>query len=261
MTSLRVVQVTDCHLQEDPNQHYRGTSSEDRLDRVLSHLVQTKPELDLLLLTGDLVHHGFESGYQRLASKVASIANEVVWLPGNHDDWPRMQLHPALCKPVWSSDSTPWTIVSLRSIYESDGWGVGALGQEQCDWLIEQLDVLQRAGRWVLIALHHPVLDVGSAWQDAIKLADARQLLAIIERAPHVKGVFSGHLHQQHDLSVKGVPFWVTPATASQFKAGTIEPEDELDERLSLPGYRNFTLAEDGSLTTDVIRVEDELET
>ncbi|WP_394165685.1 metallophosphoesterase family protein [Neptunomonas phycophila] len=256
MALTRIVQVTDCHLQESPSQLHRGMSTEDRFDAVLSHLTGCERNIDLLWLTGDLAHHGYESSYRRLAAKVSGIAKNIIWLPGNHDDWLQMQSYPELCQPVWAPDLTPWAFISLNSIYEADGRGSGALGKEQRQWLMDQLAALQQDNRWVLIALHHPALDVGSQWQDQIKLSDADALLDIIKASSCVKGVLSGHLHQQHDLFVGGVPFWVTPATAPQYKARTREPTDELDKRLSLPGYRVFTLSDNGELTTDVVRVD-----
>ncbi len=91
MNPLVIAQITDCHLQNDPQQGYRGLDVERHLDLVVGDLLQQSETIDMILWTGDLVHHGAIPGYQRLSERISKLSIPSFWIPGNHDDAELMQ--------------------------------------------------------------------------------------------------------------------------------------------------------------------------
>lgn len=251
MDKVRIIQVTDCHLQEHADHAFKGTNPEQRLLSTLQQLRFEGADVDLLLLSGDLVHHGYEGAYQRLQQYTDGIAKQTRWLPGNHDDAFKMREHPYLSQKVFVQGR--WCIIMLDSTSEPDGKGSGTLSQDE----LADLDraVSEHADKHVLLALHHPPMAVGSGWQDSIMLANAEAFWLQVMQYNNLKLVVCGHLHQDHKIERGSVSVLVTPATAPQFKAFTAEPELESDPWLSLPAYRVIDLFDDGSFSTFVKRV------
>lgn len=251
MDKIRIIQVTDCHLQESVDHPFKGTNPEQRLLSTLQQLRSDETVPDLLLLSGDLVHHGYVSAYQRLQQYTDGMAKEIRWIPGNHDDAVKMREYPSLSEKVFVQHN--WCIIMLDSTAEPDGKGGGALSQAELDWLGRV--VAEHADKYLLLVLHHPPVAVGSQWQDGIMLANAEAFWAQVMTYNNLKLIVCGHLHQAHQIEKGLVSVLATPATAPQFKASTIEPEMESDPYLSLPAYRVIDLFLDGKFSTIVKRV------
>lgn len=245
-----IVQVTDCHLQQHPGDTFKGSNPEQRLQAVLADIRAQSWQADALLLTGDVVHHGYPEAYQRLVTLTADIAPEVRWLPGNHDDAALMRRYSSLAEKILNVGS--WRILLLDSTSEPDGRGSGALAAEELAWLNTQL---QDESTYCLVALHHHFFDVASQWQNEIMLTNAPQFTACLQTSTAVKAVICGHLHQANQFSVAGIPVFATPATAPQFVMAVASAEVETDPLLSQPGYRILYLRADGALRTEVRRV------
>lgn len=245
---LKLVQITDCHLQNDPAQLYRELDVEVHFDRVLEQAVSHAP--DMLLLTGDLVHHGGPQGYQRLHRKLSSLSVPCYWIPGNHDDADLMQQIGGDMN-LRSVSCGRWGIVLLDSSSEPDGRGSGSLAQQELDFLSSQLQ--QCADKQMLVVLHHNPLPVNSGWQDPIMLANADAFWQIIDAHPNVRAVLCGHVHQQWRLERKGVDLYTTPASSVQFKPGcddfTLEDRNGFTE----PAFRVLELSDQGKIETRVI--------
>lgn len=252
---VRVLQLSDCHLSPEPGGLFRGIDPMLQLQTVAADARRRFAPADLLLLTGDLTHHGGPEAYRRLLQSVEGLAHRRHWLPGNHDVAASMQAveaaEPALgCKRI---DTPHWRILLLDSTDAPDGRGGGSLAQAELDWLQQQLS---DAGRhWVFIALHHNPVALGSVWQDAIMLGNAAPFWALVEACPQVRGVIFGHVHQQQQLWRASVQLFGAPSTALQFEAGCAEFQLETDMALARPGYRYYELADDGRIEAQLCRV------
>lgn len=245
---LTLVQITDCHLQNDASQRYRDVDVETGFDQVLERSLAQQP--DLLLLTGDLVHHGGPQGYQRLYCKLSSLAVPCYWIPGNHDDAELMQQIGGAMN-LRTVEQGGWVIVLLDSTAEPDGRGSGSLAQQELDFLRNQLR--QHADKPVLVALHHNPLPVNSRWQDQIMLANATAFWQIIDDHSNVRAVICGHLHQSGHQQRQGVDLYTTPASSVQFKPGCDELLLEDRAGVCAPGFRVIQLLPAGDISTRVI--------
>lgn len=248
---LRVLQVTDMHLQETPDIEMRGVNPEQRFLSVMKHLGTEKA--DMLLLTGDLSHHSIPA-YSRLSDYLQQLNYPSHWIPGNHDISGEMFRFAEQGYGKKSIDQNCWRILMLDSTSMPDGRGGGSLSEPELQFLRTELDEAAEELN-ILIVLHHNPVSVASRWQDSIMLANADQFWSILNCYPQVKGVMFGHVHQTWELEKDGVKLFSAPATAAQFKSRTERPETEDNQELSGPAYAAYELSDDGTITQKVRRL------
>lgn len=256
MNPLVIAQITDCHLQNDPQQGYRGLDVERHLDFVVDDLLQQSETIDMILWTGDLVHHGAVRGYQRLSERISKLSIPSFWIPGNHDDAELMQrigdqAEGSLNQRVVLAND--WAVILLDSTSEPDGQGGGSLAQSELSFLQQQLRALSDLS--CLIVLHHNPVPVESDWQDQIMLGNAEAFWQLLAAHENVRGVINGHVHQSKDSDINGVRVMMTPATSVQFKMGCSQFALEDQSALKAPAYRLLKLFSDGQIATSVKRV------
>ena len=87
---LLIAQITDIHLFADENQELLGLATTQSFQAVLERL-SLQPQLDLLLLTGDLAQDGKPESYQHVQNLLSPFCIPTYWLPGNHDCLPAME--------------------------------------------------------------------------------------------------------------------------------------------------------------------------
>jgi len=248
---LRVLQITDMHLQETPDIELRGVNPEQRFLSVLNHL--RTEEADMLLLTGDLSHHSIPA-YTRLSDYLQQLDIPSYWIPGNHDLSGEMFRFAEQGYGTKSIDLSGWRILMLDSTSMPDGRGGGALSEPELQFLRTELDEAAEELN-ILLVLHHNPVSVDSRWQDSIMLANADQFWSTVNCYPQVKGVVFGHVHQTWALERDGVKLFSAPATAAQFKSRTERPETEDNHELSGPAYATYELCDDGTITQKVRRL------
>ena len=105
----------------------------------------------------------------------------------------------------------------------------------------------------VLIATHHPVVDVGCPWLDKDRLTNATELLECLSEHSSVKSLVFGHAHQTVDAHFRHIRLLGTPSTCFQFEPASLA--FGIDD--AAPGYRWLQLHADGGLTTEVGRAAD----
>ena len=255
--SIRVLQITDFHLLESEVTALKGFYPEQRLDAVLASIRSGQSVVTAyhhLLLTGDLAQDAKHSVYQRILDKTVGLAQRRHWLAGNHDDTQVMSQFSEMQQKVVLDAN--WAIVLLDSTSNPNGVGSGSLSTAELALLasVDQLDVDH-----VLVALHHPPVNVGSVWQDEIKLANAEQFWQVLDKLHKVRAVTFGHLHQDHHIieqrAGKKIELFATPASAPQFKKQQLKPILEDDPLLALPAFREFELFANGQVSSVVHRV------
>lgn len=245
------MQVTDCHLQNNPLNLYRDQDVELQLDQLFAYLAESLSADTLLLLTGDLVHHGGADAYQRLVNKINALPFDTAWIPGNHDDVSLMRTFgETLNRNVIHRDG--WCLILLNSTSEPDGRGSGSLGKEQLEFLSQSLE--QNQDKHCFIVLHHNPLSVESGWQDPIMLADADLFWQRLDGQHQVKGIICGHVHQEWRWQHQGVDVMSCPASSVQFKKRCDDMTLEDEPELQLPAYRLIELFENGEIVSQVMR-------
>lgn len=246
--SLSIIQISDTHIQSDPEACFDEVDCAASLEAVLAH-INTHEHPDIMLLTGDLVHDPDAASYQRLQHLLKPVRAPVYVIPGNHDEPDVMQQQ--LGSPVRHDrvlEQGGWRVLLLNSWLQ--GEHAGHLHETELDWLDSELG--GHADTPSLIALHHPPVSIDSPWMDAMGLQNGTDFLAIIDRHPQVAAVIWGHIHQVFESERHGVKLLGAPSTCVQFKPASEQyAKDDI-----APGYRWLTLLPDGSLETGVKRVE-----
>jgi 3',5'-cyclic-AMP phosphodiesterase len=236
---MRVVQITDAHLYADIEARSRAGIPWRQFQQVLSAVVAEKP--DIVLFTGDISQDESAASYALAVQALEQLPCAWYWLPGNHDQPAFMAAERPMVDQV---DLGSWRILLLNT--QVAGKPFGELGIERLAKLAERLEEDDRP---TLIAMHHPPVDVGAVWMDAIGLQDRDAFWQLLSRYPQVNIILFGHTHQayaeHHVLGVgksKGevtVDVYGCPAMADQFLPGA---EQFAIDEASRPGYRVIDL-------------------
>ena len=244
----RVLQLTDPHLFAERDGHLRGRVSWQTLSAVIDHYRRNPWRADLIYLTGDLAQDETRGAYRNIRRAIDPLALPVDAVPGNHDDPDFMREELAAYGLCNERAVSGWTLVGLDS--HQPGEVAGRLGPRE----LERLDaVLERnAAGPVAVFLHHPPVDLGSAWLDRLGLEDRDAFLELAHRHANLRLIVFGHVHQAFAASEGTLDIIGTPSTCRQFKPKTVQ--FELDERP--PAYRRLEFCADGSFSTELVWVE-----
>ena len=253
---LALIQITDCHLFEDPASTLIGMNCNDSLDAVLALITEQEQHLDAFLCTGDLVQDGSVAGYKALSHKLEPFGKPYHWLCGNHDQRENMGEVIAERPDILSGICLyrNWQIIMLDS--QVPGKIHGYLSQAELVRLEQLLEQGKTEGRFSLVCLHHNPVSVGAAWLQHHSLKNPEDLFAVLTRYTDVKGVLHGHIHQDKYSVKEGVKVWSTPSTCVQFHPDI----DEFTVHELNPGYRRLSLFDDGRIETKVCRISQDLQ-
>jgi len=245
--TLRILQVSDCHVAAAADADYRGQNADRNLQRLLPAMRAWDPHR--VLLTGDISEDASDGAYARVAVRLGTLGAPLLALPGNHDDPATMRRHFGLgpwAGPV-AQALGQWQIVLLDSTVP--GQISGAFSQHE----LERLDRLLResAASFILIALHHQPVPVGSAWIDRYALEQPEAFWQICDLDRRVRCVVWGHVHQDWRAERRGVTLLGAPSTV----ANSLPDQERFTLDLAGPGFRWIELRPDGSVRTGVVGV------
>lgn len=248
-SSIRILQISDCHLGRDADESLLGLRTADSLTDVLERVVEQEKPFDLVLCSGDISNDGTTASYDRFIQTVRRYlpSTPLAWLPGNHDDPASMR---TIVSAAPKSDFVSiggWNIILLNSRVPFEERG--ELPQRELDRLERLLE--SDSVSPTLIFLHHQLVPVGSAWIDQYVVSNAAEFFAITDRFENVRAVSWGHVHQEFYTVRNGVDLLATPSTCVQFKP----LRDDFTVDSAMPGYRVYDLHPNGVYTTQVSRV------
>ncbi|GGH93807.1 3',5'-cyclic-AMP phosphodiesterase [Pseudomonas fluvialis] len=247
-SSVLLVQLSDSHLFAEADGRLLGMDTCNSLQRVIALVEQEQPRIDLVLATGDLSQDGSLASYQRFRQLTDSLAPQVRWFPGNHDEPAAMQ---AACAGTALLDSVldigQWRIILLDSSIV--GAVPGYFAEEQLSLLDQALD--SAGARHVLVSFHHHPVSIGCRWMEPIGIRNPQALFARLAGRSQVKALLWGHVHQEFDQQLHGMRLLASPSTCVQFAPGS----EDFQVDHEAPGYRWLRLHDDGRLDTGVSRV------
>lgn len=230
---MRLVQITDAHLHADKTARSRAGIPWRQFECVLDAVVAERP--DMVVFSGDVSQDETAASYALARQAMNSLPCPWVWIPGNHDQLALMQAEHPLVDEV---DLTQWRLLLLDT--QVAGQPYGELGAERLAALAQRLEEDDRP---TLIVMHHPPVDVGAVWMDAIGLQDRDAFWQLLSHYPQVKIILFGHTHQayaqQHKLADTKISVYGCPAIADQFLPGA---EQFAIDEASRPGYRVIDL-------------------
>jgi Icc protein len=246
---LFLVQVTDTHLTGTETGCLLGMNTARSARGVIDAALATE-SADCILVTGDIAADGQPDAYGQLEALLGTSVSSL-WLPGNHDDLfsykdryaPHTKRH---------LRAKHWDVVMLETQVEGEVGGV--LSTTELAALRSAVDDARLANKALLVATHHPLRRLESAWLDDQSVKNASEALDILKPIADQTAVISGHVHQESDEVISGVRMMTTPSTCVQF--APCSQDFALDTKD--PGYRRLVLHPNARIETQVIRISDE---
>lgn len=248
---IKLLQITDTHLFVDDDGSLLGVNTTESFSAVVNAILEKPIDFEAILATGDISQDHTLESYQKFIEGIKPLDKTCFWLPGNHD----FRRNMASVLPTPQIKCVPhlllgehWQVILLDS--QVEGVPHGRLKPDQLE-LLDNLLTAHPEKHTLVLMHHHPIL-VGSAWLDQHTLKESENFWQVVAKHNNVKAVVCGHVHQNMDTMVDGVRVIATPSTCVQFKP---ESDDFALDLLS-PGWREFCLFDDGSIETQVQRLE-----
>ncbi len=261
MTDTRILQLTDLHLFCDEQSTLKGIPTRKSLQKVVDSIVQNETAFDRVVITGDHTHDEQAESYRVAREILSPWTDRLSVVPGNHDD--RNVLRSVLGDVIdrqagssvpdddritFSFDCGSWLCVGLDT--HLPGEVPGQLGIAQAQWLRQRLT--EHGDNPSVLFCHHPPVDVGSIWMDAIGLQDRQLLLDVVSDFSGVRLISCGHVHHEFEGSSGSVRVVAAPSTGLQFDPQGTQATFANDP----PGYRIIEL-NGNSVETRVVRLSE----
>ena len=243
---LHVLQITDCHLLPSPDATLLGVHTADSLGAVLDAACRERTP-DAVLATGDLAQTPVHDTYTMFLKTLARYyTGPLLCVPGNHDHGATF----ADALPTADLALGGWLLAGVDT-HVDDVVGGTVSPSELARLQVRLHDALHERAAWLLVAGHHCPVRLGCSWLDVHRIVNGEDLLDVLG-ATDVRAYVFGHIHQEAEPGAD-VPLYGTPSTCFQFARDT--PAFALDD--ARPGYRWLRLGPDGSLETEVRRLDD----
>ncbi|MGN1392628.1 MAG: 3',5'-cyclic-AMP phosphodiesterase [Succinivibrionaceae bacterium] len=249
--TFSVLQLSDMHLFSEENGKLLGVHTASSFQAVLDAVSQQNINFDLVLVTGDIAQDYSEGAYVRFSNMVKQLNRPVYWLPGNHDDGPKMRrIMPGLgISAARNVVIGNWQFILLNTqVYSSPlGW----ITDSELEYA--RMCINRRPELNAVVCLHHNSFYVNSSWLDQHTLKNKEELLSLAHSNSQIKLVLCGHVHQEHDFVDEcGLRFISSPSTSIQFAPYSFN--FSLDAKG--PGWRYVRFYPNGSIETFVNRLE-----
>ena len=257
---VNILQITDLHL-SDVQQDETKPCCHDRFAAVLAQALAEPIRCDLILVTGDLVSHVKTHLYDHIFAVLSATNIPFACIAGNHDVTEEKDPSvPFEARELIAKDAD--TRLLSRHVIDSEHWQIllidssmpgqiyGMLSDADVDWLAAQLQASQKP---TLLALHHHVLPMQSAWIDVHIAQNTAYFWQQVSQHPQLQAIISGHTHQEKGYTHAGVQVYSTPSTCYQFKPLV---DDFAYDKAAQPGYRWLQLANNGQVASWVKRLD-----
>ncbi|MFJ8016083.1 metallophosphoesterase [Streptomyces sp. NPDC096339] len=242
-----IAHLSDVHLDG-------GERAADRTRAVMEYLDALPYDLDAVLVSGDIADEAQDTEYEE-AAKLLRSRHPLVVCPGNHDERAAfrrglMAEEPPSAAPV---DQVLRGEGFVLAVCDSSvpGEHHGYLEESTMAWL-EEVVAGTPTETPVLVAFHHPPVELNAPYVDGIRQFGEERLAALVERHPHVKAFLCGHAHTAAATTFAGRPVLVAPGVVStvrlpwEAQRGAAEWV-HLDEP---PAVAFHVIGDDGRLTT-----------
>src|SRR5262247_56772 len=214
--SFSFVQISDTHI------GFKGQANADAtvtLQQVVDRVNALQPAPAFVLHTGDQTHGQKAGAFDTVAEMLKSVkAERVFYVPGEHDvflDGGKEYLarygKGTVGERGWQSFDYKGThFVGLVNVLKYKGEGMGALGEDQIEWLAKDVAPLSSSTPVVVFA-HVPLWAVYPQWGWTTE--DAARALEHLKRFGSVT-VLNGHIHQVMQKVEGTVAFHTAMSTA-----------------------------------------------
>jgi len=211
---FRFVQISDTHIgfNKEANPDVTATL------RAAIAKIKAMPEgPSLVLHTGDLTHLSKPEEFDTLQQELAGIGSPVFYVPGEHDvlndeGKSYLERYGQNTKGAgwYSFDQAGVHFIGLVNVVDLKAGGLGNLGNDQLEWLEDDLKG-RPASTPIVVFAHIPLWTVYPAWGWGTE--DATRALDQLKRFGSVT-VLNGHIHQVMQKVEGSVTFHTAMSTA-----------------------------------------------
>ena len=218
---VKVLQLSDTHLQADRSTLLHGLSTQESLEKLLE---KTKPKIenvDAIILSGDVSQDRSSESYVNIVKTLEAFKKPVYWFAGNHDD--PLIMHDTLQQfnnfhPLDSLTLGLWQFLVLDTVLEGSNAG----------YLVENNETLILENTFCALFMHHHPTSVGVESIDKYKLQNPETLEKFLSQQKKLPAVIiTGHVHGAYQTSFATIPVISSPATCFQFPK--VAPNLEID--------------------------------
>ena len=258
---VNVLQLTDLHIAIEANHNSAKLNNYSSFIACLQQALKEPIRCDLILLSGDLVNEVRPEIYQQIYQLLEQTKIPFACIAGNHDVTDELGSNLPFSERQFVAHE-PNSMLLSRHCISLNNWRLllmdssvpgkiyGALDNKTLNWLSQNL---ANSHSPVIIAMHHHLLPVNSAWIDNHITQNAEQFWQVVKENQAVKAVVSGHVHQNFDSEYAGIKVFTTPSTCYQFKP---KSDDFALDSHAAPGYRWLSLSKQGRVKSWVRRLE-----
>ena len=206
---MKLVHISDIHIHPQPILGYDPIAN---FQACMEHVSAHNDDADLVIISGDLTHHGHPDSYAQLADMLASWNHSpALLMMGNHDN--RENFLAAFPQVKTDRDGyvqyrhdTELGRFLLLDTAEA-GTHAGHYCEKRQKWLRDELQQAESDGVPVYIVMHHNPVAVGIPNADDIGLMDGEAFREILKsHRANIRHIFFGHCHYVLSGSVCGIP-------------------------------------------------------
>ena len=235
-SGLTFLQISDSHMGFDKpaNPNAKGT-----LEEAIARIKALPEKPAFMIHTGDITHLSKPKEFDDAEQRIAHAKLDVHYVPGEHDliD-PEIKLYKERYgrgtkgPGYYSFDANGVHFIGLVNVANLKGGGMGSLGDEQLEWMEDDLKD-HSASTPIVVFAHIPLWTVYPEWGWGTE--DSGRALAYMKRFGSVT-VLNGHIHQVMQKVEGNVTFHTAcstsfpqPAPGTAPSAGPMKvPEDKL---------------------------------
>ncbi|MBZ0295032.1 MAG: metallophosphoesterase [Anaerolineae bacterium] len=244
---MRFVHISDTHIHPERDYRYEELLlSPFRGAEQLVYEINNLPFTpDFVLHTGDVVYDPDETAYKTARDILGQIRYPVYYLAGNHDDSQMLQrvfLQSETVAPYYyyTFEVDGVQVICLDSTGPATAPS-GTIVPEQLQWLEAQCR--EPDSRPLVVAVHHNVLPVGIPWlDDFMRMANGEALhQALLPAHDRLRGVFSGHIHQNQQVFRDGI-LYVSALSSWYQLMSWPDQEKTIHDNETKPGFNVVTV-------------------
>jgi len=206
---VKLIHISDIHINAEP---ILGSDPIEKFNACIDHVERHHDDADMVIISGDLTHHGQKSAYETLTRLLRDRSISPLLILGNHDH------RPTFCEtfPNVPADENGFIQYSkdtpMGRFLFLDTAEIGTHAGHYCNkrqaWNVSELERAEQEGMFVYLVMHHNPVDVGVVNADAIGLVDGSVFREILSQYQiTIRHIFFGHCHYILSGSACGISF------------------------------------------------------
>lgn len=239
----KIIFLSDLHLVENKKTNLNDCNTLERLKKINNHLLASEPNIDAIILMGDLSQDGSILSYQHLLNELKIFSCPIYSIPGNHDEINNWQqaFDNSIISTVKHFELFGWNFLGLNTVIEGEnsGW----MSENELQWLDKKLNEL--SDEKIILLMHHHPISFSKPLIDKYILKNANEFFEIIKNKNNIHLVIFGHVHNVVEIIYNKITFLSCPSTCFQFIA-EIEKIKLNKEEI---GYRWLAIEDDKLLS------------